>query len=107
MIELAAILSAAVGKWDDFGIILVMLLINVFPISSRSTARSMHSKALQAGLAKSARVRRGGAFASLPVRELVPGDIVKLRLGEIVPADIQLIEGDFLLVDQSSLTGPR
>ena len=105
MIELAAILSAAVGKLDDFGIILVMLLINVF-LDFFQEHRALNAlKALQAGLAKSARVRRGGAFASLPVRELVPGDIVKLRLGEIVPADIQLIEGDFLLVDQSSLTG--
>ncbi|QID19586.1 HAD-IC family P-type ATPase [Nitrogeniibacter mangrovi] len=105
MIELAAILSAAVGKWDDFGIILVMLFINVF-LDFFQEHRALNAlKALQAGLAKSARVRRDGAFKSLPVRELVPGDIVKLRLGEIVPADIQLAEGDFLMVDQSSLTG--
>lgn len=105
MIELAAILSAAVGKWDDFGIILVMLLINVF-LDFFQEHRALNAlKALQAGLAKTARVRRDGAFKSIPVSALVPGDIVKLRLGEVVPADIQLVDGDFLQVDQSSLTG--
>ena len=105
MIELAAVLSALVGKWEDFAIILAMLLINVF-LDFFQEYRALNAlAALQAGLAKTARVRRDGIFALLPVRELVPGDIVKLRLGEVVPADCQLISGDFISVDQSSLTG--
>ena len=81
-----------------------MLLINVF-LDFFQEHRALNAlKALQAGLAKTAQVRRGGAFGACRC-EAGPGDIVKLRLGEIVPADIQLIEGDFLLVDQSSLTG--
>jgi H+-transporting ATPase len=50
-------------------------------------------------------VLRDGAFKTIPARELVPGDIVKLRIGNIVPADVQLLQGDYLLVDQSALTG--
>ncbi|MDO6461483.1 plasma-membrane proton-efflux P-type ATPase [Granulosicoccaceae sp. 1_MG-2023] len=105
MIELAALLSALVGKWEDFTIILVMLLINVF-LDFFQEHRALNAlSALQAGLAQSARVLRDGAFAQVPVSELVPGDIVKLRAGEVVPADCQLLRGAFLSVDQSSLTG--
>ena len=51
-----------------------------------------------------ARVRRDGAWTSLPAEELVPGDVIHLRQGTIVPADVRLEEGS-LLVDQSALTG--
>jgi len=50
-------------------------------------------------------VLRDGRFHTVPSRELVPGDIIKLRIGNIVPADVQLIDGDYLLIDQSALTG--
>lgn len=105
MIEIAALLSAVLGKWEDFGIILVMLLVNAF-LDFFQEHRALNAlKALKASLATTARARRDGHFVNLPVRELVPGDIVRLRLGDVVPADIQLAEGDYLLLDQSSLTG--
>jgi H+-transporting ATPase len=52
-----------------------------------------------------ARVLRDGKWQEKPAGELVPGDVVRLRLGDIVPADVKLVEGDYLLTDESALTG--
>ena len=52
-----------------------------------------------------ARVKRSGTWKSIPAREVVPGDLIRIRLGDIVPADAQLLEGDPIEVDQSALTG--
>ena len=105
MIEVAAILSAVVRKWADFVIILVMLLVNA-GLDFFQEHRALNAlKALKQRLAKEATVRRGGEFARIPVRELVPGDIVKLRIGDVIPADVQLLEGDYLSIDQAALTG--
>ena len=52
-----------------------------------------------------ARVKRDGAWITAPARELVPGDVIRLRLGDIVPADARLLDGDEIEVDQSALTG--
>ncbi len=65
----------------------------------------MPSNLLKKRLAPDARVLRDGRWGRIPARELVPGDIVRVRLGDIVPADIKLIDGDYLEVDQSALTG--
>jgi H+-transporting ATPase len=105
MIEAAAVLSAAVQKWDDFVIIAVMLLVNA-GLDFVQEHRALNAlKALKQRLANEVVVRRGGAFETVPASELVPGDIVKLRIGNVVPADVQLLEGDYLLLDQSALTG--
>jgi H+-transporting ATPase len=105
MIEAAAVLSALVQKWDDFSIILVMLLVNA-GLDFMQEHRALNAlKALKQRLAKQATVKRDGEYRRLPVRELVPGDIVRLRIGDIVPADVQLLEGDYLLIDQAALTG--
>ena len=61
--------------------------------------------ALKKQLALKARVKRDGQWAEIDAVNLVPGDIVRLRLGDIIPADVRLIEGDYLSVDQSALTG--
>src|SRR5512146_732983 len=105
MIEAAAILSAVVQKWDDFAIISVMLLVNA-GLDFFQEHRALNAlKALKQRLANEVTVLREGAFKTIPARELVPGDIVKLRLGNVVPADVQLLDGDYLSVDQSALTG--
>ena len=105
MIETAALLSAVVQKWEDFFIILVMLFVNA-GLDFVQEHRALNAlKALKQGLAKVATVKRDGAYERVPVRDLVPGDIIKLRIGDIIPADAQLLEGDYLLLDQSSLTG--
>ena len=105
MIETAALLSVLVEKWEDFFIILVMLLVNA-GLDFFQEHRALNAlKALKAGMAHVVTVLRDGDFHHIPARELVPGDIIKLRIGNIVPADVQLMSGDFLLIDQSSLTG--
>jgi H+-transporting ATPase len=105
MIEIAAILSAVVQKWEDFGIITLMLLVNA-GLDFFQEHRALNAlKALKQRLANEVVVRRDGEFKTIPARELVPGDVVKLRIGNIVPADVQLLEGEYLLLDQSALTG--
>jgi H+-transporting ATPase len=105
MIEVAAILSAVVQKWDDFIIIAIMLLVNA-GLDFFQEHRALNAlKALKQRMGAEIIVLRDGAFKTIPVRELVPGDVIRLRIGNIVPADVQLIEGDYLLIDQSALTG--
>jgi len=105
MIEIAALLSALVQKWEDFAIILVMLLVNA-GLDFFQEHRALNAlKALKAGMTRKVTVLREGKFQQIPSRELVAGDIVKLRIGDIVPADVQLMEGDYLLIDQAALTG--
>jgi H+-transporting ATPase len=105
MIEVAAILSGLVQKWEDLGIILVMLLVNA-GLDFFQEHRALNAlRALTRRLASEVLVLRDGAFATVPARELVPGDIVKLRIGNVVPADVQLLRGEYLLIDQSALTG--
>ena len=105
MIEIAAILSALVQKWEDFIIITIMLLVNGL-LDFFQEHRALNAlKALKGKLTQEVTVLRDGSYRTIPARELVPGDIVKLRIGDVTPADIQLMAGDYLAIDQSSLTG--
>jgi H+-transporting ATPase len=105
MIEVALILSGVVRHWPDFGIILVLLLANAV-IGYREEREAGNAiDALKARLAIKARVKRDGKWVTPPARELVPGDVIRLRLGDIVPADARLLEGGEVSVDQSALTG--
>ena len=105
MIEIAALLSAIVQKWEDFIIILIMLLVNA-GLDFMQEHRALNAlKALKAKMDQQVTVLRDGLFSRLSSRKLVPGDIIKLRIGDIIPADVQLINGDYLLIDQSALTG--
>ncbi len=105
MIEAALILSLLVGHWVDFGIILVLLVANAVVGFWEEFQAGSAIAALRARLALTAQVKRDGAWTSLPARELVPDDIIRLRLGGIVPADAELLDGEPLEVDQSALTG--
>jgi H+-transporting ATPase len=105
MIESAAILSVIVGHWEDFAIITVLLLANAGVGFWEEYQAGNAIAALKARLALHARVRRDGAWTTIPARELVPDDVIRIRLGDIVPADARLLEGDPLEVDQSALTG--
>ena len=105
MIEAAAVLSAAVRHWTDLLIILVLLIFNAAVGFWQEYQAGNAIERLKQTLALKARVLRDGRWSELDARELVPGDIVRLHLGVIVPADIKLIEGDYLSVDQSALTG--
>lgn len=105
MIEAAVILSGIVRHWPDFFIILVLLLSNAIVgfLEERQAGNAID--ALKATLAIKARVKRDGNWVNPPARELVPGDAIRLRLGDIVPADARLLDGDEIEVDQSALTG--
>jgi len=105
MIEVAVVLSALVQHWADFGIILALLVANAVVGFWEEFQAGNAIAALQAKLAMNARVKRGGRWSSVPARELVPGDVIRVRLGDIVPADAKLLEGDSVEVDQSALTG--
>jgi len=105
MIEVAAILSAVIHHWTDFSIIISLLLINgVIGFWQENKAENI-IQFLKQKLSQKARVLRDGKWKVIPARELVPGDIIRLRLGDIVPADVKLIDGDYLLLDESALTG--
>lgn len=105
MIEAAAILSLIVRHWADFGIILALLIVNAIVGFWEEFQASNTISALKARLAPEAQARRDGQWQTVPARELVPGDLVYLRLGQIVPADARLLDGGPVSVDQSALTG--
>lgn len=105
MIEAAVILSAIDKHWPDFSIILVLLLANAVVGFMEEHQAGNAIEALKAKLAVKARVKRDGEWITPPARELVPGDVIRLRLGDIVPADARLLDGDSIEVDQSALTG--
>jgi H+-transporting ATPase len=105
MIEVAVVLSAVVRHWPDFFIILLLLLANATIGFWEERQAGNAIDALKARLAIKARVQRDGKWIAPPARELVPGDVIRLRLGDIVPADARLLEGDEISLDQSALTG--
>jgi H+-transporting ATPase len=105
MIEAAVILSAVARHWPDFFIILLLLFANAMIGFWEERQAGNAIEALKAKLAINARVKRDGKWATPPARELVPGDVIRMRLGDIVPADARLLKGDEISVDQSALTG--
>ena len=105
MIEAAVILSGVLRHWPDFFIILVLLVANGVVGFWEEHQAGKAIDALKAELAIKARTIRDGKWIMPPSRELVPGDVIRLRLGDIVPADARLLDGDPVEVDQSALTG--
>ncbi len=105
MIEVAAALSAIVKDWTDFVIILILLFMNAAVGFWEEHQAGNAIKALKSHLAVQTRVRRDSVWKKFKARELVPGDLIRVRIGDIVPADSQLIDDTILQVDQSALTG--
>ncbi|BDD11823.1 plasma-membrane proton-efflux P-type ATPase (plasmid) [Fulvitalea axinellae] len=104
-IEAAAILSALVRHWSDLIIISLLLVFNaVIGFLQRSKAEKAVD-ALREKLALKALALRDGKWQQVRSADLVPGDMVRIQAGNILPADVKLVDGDFLSVDQSSLTG--
>ena len=105
MIEAAVILSGVVRHWLDFFIILFLLFSNAVVGFWEEHQAGNAIAALKAKLAIKATVKRDGKWVNPIACELVPGDVIRLRLGDIVPADARLLAGDPVEVDQSALTG--
>jgi len=105
MIIIAAVLSAVLRHWPDLGVIFALLLLNAIVGFREEHQAGNVIAALKKKLAVLAKVKRDGAWVSIPSRELVPGDVVRVRIGDIVPADARLFDGEPVEVDQSALTG--
>ena len=105
MIEVAAVLSALVQHWADFWIIVALLIFNAAVGFWQEYTAGNAVAALMKQLALKARVLRDGQWREIDAKLLVPGDIVRIRLGDVIPADVRLVDGDYLSVDQSALTG--
>ena len=105
MIEVAVVLSGVVRHWPDFFIIFLLLITNATIGFWEERQAGNAIEALKAKLAIKARVKRDGKWVTPPAKDLVPGDVIRLRLGDIVPADARLLDGDEISVDQSALTG--
>ncbi len=105
MIEAAVILSIIDKDWKDVIIIGSLLLLNGLIEFVQSYKADNAMAMLKKNLASKSRVLRDGKWMELEARELLPGDIIRIRLGDIIPADVKLIDGDYMILDESALTG--
>ena len=105
MIEVAAILSALVKHWGDLIIIVFLLVFNAIIGFWEEHEAANALEALKDQLALKARVLRDGNWQEIEAPDLVPGDVIRVRPGDIIPADLKLVEGEYLSVDQAALTG--
>ncbi|XP_014500887.1 plasma membrane ATPase 4 [Vigna radiata var. radiata] len=112
VMEAAAIMAIALANgggrppdWQDFVGIIALLFINSTISFIEENNAGNAAAALMAGLAPKTKVLRDGRWTEQDAAILVPGDIVSIKLGDIIPADARLLEGDALSVDQSALTG--
>lgn len=105
MIEAAIVLSLITMDIKDFIIILLLLLLNAFIGWRQDKSAQDALAALKNDLALKANVLRDSKWQEIPASDLVVGDIVAVALGNVVPADAQILSGDYLTVDQSALTG--
>ncbi len=101
----AALVSMALGEWVDSIAILVIVVLNAAVGVVQESRAEKALEALRRMSAPSAQVVRGGEQVTVPGRELVPGDIVRLEAGNFVPADVRLVETHRLKVEEASLTG--
>ncbi|KAL1315111.1 hypothetical protein AAHE18_16G235900 [Arachis hypogaea] len=112
VMEAAAIMAIALANgggrppdWQDFVGIIALLVINSTISFIEENNAGNAAAALMAGLAPKTKVLRDGHWSEQDAAILVPGDIISIKLGDIIPADARLLEGDPLSVDQSALTG--
>ncbi|HVW69095.1 MAG TPA: HAD-IC family P-type ATPase [Steroidobacteraceae bacterium] len=104
MLEATIVLQIAIGERLTGALITALLLLNVILSVFQENRASAALALLNQRLALEACVKRDGVWITVPAADLVPGDVVKISLGDVVPADVKLLDGS-LLVDQSTLTG--
>lgn len=105
MIEAAALISLLRRDWPDFFVVAGLLLYNAVVGFWQDNKAANALAALRKGLAPTARVLRDGTWKTIASAELVPGDVVDVTAGQIVPADLVLTGGEYLSCDQAALTG--
>ncbi|MFP4486229.1 MAG: plasma-membrane proton-efflux P-type ATPase [Campylobacterales bacterium] len=105
MIEVAALLSLIIGHWSDFFIIMTLLIVNSFIEFIQKGKAQSALDALKASMALKARAKRDGVWSDVDATTLVPGDIVSIENGDVIPADLIALEGNYVSIDQASLTG--
>ncbi len=105
MIEVALIISLLIQHWEEFTVILILLIINGVVGFYQEYKADNAIDLLKEKLSYHLHVLRDGKWVELPSKEAVPGDIIKVHLGDIIPADIKLLKGDYITVDESALTG--
>jgi magnesium-transporting ATPase (P-type) len=101
----AACVTAALGHWVDTGVILGVVIINAIIGFFQEGKAEQALAGIRKMLSVHAHARRGGDWAEIEADELVPGDIVRLRSGDRVPADVRLVEAVNLRIEESALTG--
>ncbi|HJX52201.1 MAG TPA: HAD-IC family P-type ATPase, partial [Polyangia bacterium] len=104
MLELIMVLSAVLGRYSDLAVVSALLVVNAVLSFMQEHRAAGVVETLRRRLQVNARVQRDSSWQVIPARELVPGDIVRVRPGDIIPADVKLLTGT-LTVDQSALTG--
>ena len=104
MLEAVIVLSLILGNYADVYVIVALLFLNAVLGFFQEQKASVAVDALKQRLRVNARTLRDGTWQILPARDLVPGDIVRIRAGDFVPADVKVLDGS-LAVDQSALTG--
>ena len=104
MLELIMLLSAVLGKYSDLAVVGALLVINAVLGFMQERRAAGVVAALRQRLQVNARVRRDARWQVVPARDLVPGDIIRVRAGDIIPADVKLLTGT-MTIDQSALTG--
>lgn len=105
MLEVAALVATLLQAWGTFLIILGNLGLNAIVAFWEEQRASQAISALRARLTPYARVCRDSVWTSIAARELVPGDVIHVRLGDIIPADARMLSGVALALDRASLTG--
>eukprot|EP01132_Coremiostelium_polycephalum_P001947 gene1947-2383_t len=103
--EVAAIVSIALLDWVDFILICALLLLNATIGFIEEHTAGNAVEALKNSLVSNTRVLRNGKWEMIPSGDLVPGDVIMLKIGAVVPADCRVIEAESVKIDQSSLTG--
>jgi H+-transporting ATPase len=104
MLEITIILTLVLGKYIEAAVIIALLLFNAGMSQWREGKAKKAMTMLKQRLSIESRVKRDGKWLTIPARELVPGDLVRVRIGDLLPADIKIVDGS-LSLDQSALTG--
>jgi len=104
MLEATAVVTWLLGKYVDTGVIVFLLCFNAGMSLWREGRAKTAMASLKQRLRILSRVKREGKWSTIPARELVPGDLVRVRAGDLLPADIRIVKGN-LGIDQSTLTG--